>query len=60
MLQFEETKISFETEKTKILLIKKIEALLNTGLIPLEYVQVAFKFLIGCFWIKFTPIFEAV
>lgn len=60
MLQFELTKISFETEKTKILLIKKIEAILETQLVPDEYVKVAFKFLIGSFWIKFTPLFESI
>ncbi|CDW84473.1 small subunit processome component 20 homolog [Stylonychia lemnae] len=60
MLTFEQTKIAFETEKTKILLIKKIQTVLETELVPVEYVEAAYNFLIGGFWIKFTPLFESI
>jgi len=60
MLQFEQVNISFETEKTKILLIKKIETILESGLVPDIYVEAGFNFLIGAFWIKFTPLFDSI
>ena len=60
MLEFEELKPSFETEKAKILLIKKIQSIIESEQIPDLYLEAVYNFLIGSFWIKFTPIFPSL
>ena len=58
MLVFEETDISFVAEKAKILQIDRIQSQLDNGSVPAEYLQTCFDFLVGVYWIKFTPLFE--
>jgi len=60
MLDFETYEISFETEKNKELELQRLEVIVNSGLMPREYLEMLYHFLVGCLWIKFTPIFDAV
>jgi len=58
MLVFEECEVTFQAEKAKILQIERIKSSLENESVPEEYLQVCFDFLIGCFWIRFTPLFD--
>ena len=60
MYQFEKTEISFLTEKNKQAQLEKLEVMAKFGVVPVEYHQALYNFLIGCLWIKFTPLFPAV
>lgn len=58
MHNFEELDIAFETEKGKILQLERIKSHIDNRSIPESYLNVIYNFLLGCFWIKFTPIFQ--
>jgi hypothetical protein len=60
MLEFEQTEVLFETEKSKILQIERIKAMIEADLVPELYLDVCYDFLVGCLWIKFTPLFKEV
>jgi hypothetical protein len=40
--------------------IQKLEVLLKSGLMPRIYVKMSYKFLVGCLWIRFAPLFNDV
>jgi hypothetical protein len=52
--------VSFQNEKAKVLQIEKIKSQLESGSVPDQYLDVIYQFLIGCYWIKFTPIYPYV
>jgi hypothetical protein len=60
MYDFEKTPIGFATEKNKELQLRRIEAMLKSGLLPKMYIQMTFNFLIGSLWIRFAPIQAAI
>ena len=60
MLEFEKGEIGFEHEKSKIMQIQRLEVMLKSGVVPNEYLHTIYNFLIGCLWIKFTPLFESI
>jgi len=53
---FEKTEIGFVDEKDKQLNLERIEVMISSGVVPRIYMEMAYNFLIGCLWIKFTPI----
>jgi hypothetical protein len=60
MWDFERTTIGFKYEKDKENQLQRLEVMLQSGLVPQKYLELAYNFLIGCLWIKFTPIQETV
>ena len=60
MYTFEKTEIGFETEKSKLVQLEKIEVMCRYEVLPGEYHHALYNFLIGCLWIKFTPLFPVV
>lgn len=58
--KIEEPEITFETEKIKGSNLRNVSVLIKTGLVPEHYMQAAYHFLVGCFWIKFIPLLSAV
>jgi hypothetical protein len=60
MSAFEKCKIGFENEKIMENCLFKLEVMLKSQRVPPVYVEVIYQFLIGCFWIKFTPLFDTV
>jgi hypothetical protein len=60
MKEFEETEIGFLFEKSKIITLQRIENIISSDVMPVIYLETAYSFLLGCYWIKFTPLFEHV
>ena len=60
MYEFEKCQIGFENERTMENYLVKLEVTLKGGRVPPIYVRCIYKFLVGCFWIKFTPLFDGV
>lgn len=60
MAKFEELEITLDNEKGKLIQIQRIKAHLENGLVPDEYLELTFNFLIGSFWIRFTPLFPTI
>ena len=60
MVVFEESEIGFVHEKSKILQIERIKSHIENGNVPELYLDLCFNFLVGSFWIKFTPLFPQV
>jgi len=59
LLQFEELPINADFEKKKLNLLRKVQVMVSSKMVPKFYLECAFKFSIGCFWLKFTPMFTA-
>lgn len=57
MLKAEECQISLDTEKTKSNLLRRVSLMLQSDLVPSLYVTVCYRFAIGCFWVKFAPLY---
>jgi len=34
--------------------------MLKSGVVPNEYLMMTYNFLMGCYWIKFTPLFPII
>ena len=60
MYEFEKCQVGFETERVMENYLLKLEVMLKSGRVPPVYVKCIYNFLIGCFWIKFTPLFDWV
>ena len=60
MYDFEKTEIGFTYEKSKEMQLRNLEVLIKSRAMPNEYLMLAYHFLIGCLWIKFSPIFPAM
>jgi hypothetical protein len=60
LLQCEEHEVTFTSEKNKLLQLDRVKAQLENDSIPEEYLQVVFDYLIGTFWVRFTPLFDRV
>ena len=59
LLQAEEYPVGLQTEKQKQNLLRRATNLIHSELIPQEYVEMCYRYAIGCFWVKFTPLHEA-
>lgn len=57
MLKAEECVISLETEKTKSNLLRRVALILQSDLVPEVYVKACYRYALGCFWVKFSPIY---
>ena len=57
MYEFEKTEIGFAHEKQKESKLRQIEVFIKRQTVPLPYLKAIYNFLIGCLWIKFSPIF---
>lgn len=60
MLHFESQEISFGTERIKETILETLEVVMKSGLVPSVYFNIVYNFLVGCFWIKYTLIFDHV
>ena len=60
MEDFEKTEVGFASEKNKLMQLERLEVMFGSGVVPDEYVQISYDFLIGCLWIKFAPLFAGV
>jgi hypothetical protein len=60
MQDFEKTEVSFVSEKNKEMQLQRLEVIINSGLMPEQYLWLSYHFLIGCLWIKFAPLFASV
>lgn len=60
MYEFEKCSIGFENERIMQNYLGKLEVMCRNGRVPEVYVKCIYKFLVGCFWIKFTPLFDSV
>ena len=57
MYEFEKTEVGFAHEKDKESKLRQIEVFIKRQIVPTTYLRAAFNFLVGCLWIKFSPIF---
>ena len=60
MYEFEKAEIGFETERTKQAQLERLEVMAKYAVLPSEYCKATYYFLVGCLWVKFTPLFPAV
>lgn len=60
MYEFEKADIGFHTEKSKQAQLERLEVMAKYAVVPTEYHEALYYFLIGSLWIKFTPLFPAV
>ena len=62
LLSFEELDITFMNEKAKLLEIERLKSAIEAApeTIPDIQFQACFNFLIGSYWIKFTPLFDKI
>ncbi|TNV87999.1 hypothetical protein FGO68_gene14880 [Halteria grandinella] len=58
ILACEEQELTFKTEKAKLLQIDRVKAQLENDSVPEEYLLPVFNYLIGTFWVRFTPLFD--
>lgn len=58
ILKAEECQLSMDTEKVKSNLLRKVQTLLSTGLVPEFYLDVCYRYAVGCFWVKFMPLYQ--
>ncbi len=47
-----------DTEKTKSNLMRKVQTVLSTGLVPDFYLEVCYRYSVGCFWVKFMVLYQ--
>ena len=57
--QYEELEVGFDTMKAKEALLRSIQVMLSSGLVPEVYVLAAYHMMVGCLQIKFSPVHEA-
>ena len=57
--QYEALEVGFETMKSKETLLRSIQVMLSSGLVPEVYVLAAYSMMVGCLQIKFSPVHEA-
>lgn len=60
MEDFEKTEVGFAFEKNKEMQLQRLEVLINSGTMPVEYIWLSYHFLVGCLWIKFAPLFASI
>jgi hypothetical protein len=60
LLEFESLQLSFETHKAKESSLESVLVMIKSCLMPDLYVDLLYNFLVGCFWVKFTLIYENV
>ena len=60
MLAFEQQDIGFTQEKGKLLEIERLKSCIENDSVPEIYLETCFFFLVGVFWVKFTPLFPRV
>ena len=58
LLKAEELPLSFETEKVKANILRKVQLMLASELVPEIYIQACYRYAIGCFWVKFSPLYQ--
>jgi hypothetical protein len=47
-----------QTEKQKTNLMRRVLGLIETTLCPKVLITAAYHYAVGCFWVKFSPLFE--
>lgn len=47
--------LAFETERPRETILRNIEVQVQTGLVPIVYLECLFNLMIGSLWLKFTP-----
>jgi hypothetical protein len=60
MYEYENFAVGFETQKAKEQALETLAVMIKSGLLPDLYTEIIYNFLIGCFWVRFTLIFENV
>lgn len=60
MLDFEKLELGFETLKAKEHALESLSVIIKSQLVPPLYLEAIGNFLVGCFWLKFTLMFEKV
>ena len=55
LLDYEQMKLAFETERPREQILRNIEVQVSTGLVPEAYLDTLYHLMIGSLWLKFTP-----